>query len=601
MAAMPNVKMPDADQVTARPRRRVRALLLHVFRVALFCVVIFLIHDQHRWYIAQQTGEAHNAITLERVQQHFPKADSLSDWQPAHGGRNVLSADGVNLGFVIQTSPTSDSIVGFSGPTNTMIAFDMNNRIIGIDVLTSGDTKEHLADVLASESFMHAFDEMTWDQASERTDIDAVSGATLTSLAIAEGVTYRLGGADPPPRFPDLPELADAKEIFPDAAKLEPDTTQHETEDDHERIWRVLDGEGNLLGTLYRTTPAADQIIGYQGPTDTLIAIGLDGKVQGIAIHRSYDNPKYVGWIQQEFGFLVLFNNLTLSELANFNAKEVEGVSGATMTSKAIARGVVAAAKAYEVAANRKPGQEQTTSASALASIRFRARDVGTIIVIVVALLIAFTPLKKQRALRIVFQLVLIVYLGLINGDMVSQSLLVGWSQSGVPYRFAPGIILLVAAALLVPIFSKKQLYCHELCPHGALQELIKNRLPLRKRFNKELPRRFIHTLEMVPALLLLWVVIVAMGHLPFSLVGIEPFDAYIVRIAGWATITVAVVGLIASLFVPMAYCRFGCPTGALLKSLRFNGASDRFHKRDAAALLAVAVAVFMRFSQVSL
>ena len=30
------------------------------------------------------------------------------------------------------------------------------------------------------------------------------------------------------------------------------------------------------------------------------------------------------------------------------------------------------------------------------------------------------------------------------------------------------------------------------------------------------------------------------MLHLPYSLVGIEPFDAYIFRVAGWATLAVA-------------------------------------------------------------
>ena len=61
------------------------------------------------------------------------------------------------------------------------------------------------------------------------------------------------------------------------------------------------------------------------------------------------------------------------------------------------------------------------------------------------------------------------------------------------------------------------------------------------------------------------------MLSLPVSLVDIEPFDAWVFRVAGWATITVAIVGLVASLFVPMAYCRYGCPTGALLKFLQVS------------------------------
>jgi polyferredoxin len=97
--------------------------------------------------------------------------------------------------------------------------------------------------------------------------------------------------------------------------------------------------------------------------------------------------------------------------------------------------------------------------------------------------------------------------------------------------------------------------------------------------------------MKLLPGVLLAWCVAVAMLHLPFSLVDIEPFDAWVWRIAGWATITIAVVGLAASLFVPMAYCRYGCPTGAMLEFLRFNAHSDRWSPRDWTALALVTFA----------
>jgi len=50
---------------------------------------------------------------------------------------------------------------------------------------------------------------------------------------------------------------------------------------------------------------------------------------------------------------------------------------------------------------------------------------------------------------------------------------------------------------------------------------------------------------------------------------------------AGLATILVAIIGLAISLFVPMAYCKFGCPTGWLLEFVRRRGGGDRFSERD--------------------
>ena len=90
---------------------------------------------------------------------------------------------------------------------------------------------------------------------------------------------------------------------------------------------------------------------------------------------------------------------------------------------------------------------------------------------------------------------------------------------------------------------------------------------------------------------MLLWVVFVAVSGFAFSLVDLEPFDAWLFRVAGIATIAVAVIGLVASLFVPMAYCRFGCPTGALLQFVRTNRKSHQFTFRDIVAVSCAAIA----------
>ena len=81
----------------------------------------------------------------------------------------------------------------------------------------------------------------------------------------------------------------------------------------------------------------------------------------------------------------------------------------------------------------------------------------------------------------------------------------------------------------------------------------------------------------------------------PVSLVAIEPFDAWHGWIAGAATISIFVAGLLAALVEPMAYCRLGCPTGAVLDYLRFHGSSDRWTRRDTAALglLVLAIGLF--------
>jgi hypothetical protein len=105
-----------------------------------------------------------------------------------------------------------------------------------------------------------------------------------------------------------------------------------------------------------------------------------------------------------------------------------------------------------------------------------------------------------------------------------------------------------------------------------------------------------LRALELLPYGFLLLALIIAALALPLDLAGVEPFAAYVIRSAGIATLVIALVGLAASWFVPQAYCRFGCPTGALLNFVRARGATDRFGARDAAALAFVALAAALNY-----
>jgi len=73
--------------------------------------------------------------------------------------------------------------------------------------------------------------------------------------------------------------------------------------------------------------------------------------------------------------------------------------------------------------------------------------------------------------------------------------------------------------------------------------------------------------------------------------VDLEPFDAYLPAVAGTAALIIFGVSLLASCFVPMAYCRHACPTGALLDHLRLTGRSGRFGWHDGVMLACLAAA----------
>ncbi|HRE80685.1 MAG TPA: hypothetical protein PLN52_06535, partial [Opitutaceae bacterium] len=55
------------------------------------------------------------------------------------------------------------------------------------------------------------------------------------------------------------------------------------------------------------------------------------------------------------------------------------------------------------------------------------------------------------------------------------------------------------------------------------------------------------------------------------------------------------------SFFIPQAYCRFGCPTGALLNFVRRRGPTDTFSFRDTGALVLLLTAIVVHWKYIPL
>jgi NosR/NirI family nitrous oxide reductase transcriptional regulator len=536
---------------------------MHTIRLALVVAVVLLIRLNAQSQRAGGNGRLSENVTVGRVRQSLPSANSIAVTSNSNSGFCVTDTEGKTVGHVLQTSPQSDHIIGFSGPTNVLIVQDVDGRVRGIEVLNSGDTREHVRQVINDPGFFPAF--VGADNRQLQTlSVDAVSGATLTSLAIAESVRNRVGGEVISLRFRDPLSVADCQALFPTAARLDEYNT-------------VFDTHGPL-GTVQRTSPAADNTIGYQGPTDVLVGFDTDGKVIGITLRRTFDNEDYVTYVRDDDYFLSLFNDRTLQQLAELDleAAQIEGVSGATMTSLSIANGIVLAA-AKQLQTNARAGDEKKYAPGATSVLN--ANAVGTGLTILMGIAICFTRRRSQRWVRIPFQLFLVVYLGFVNGGLISQAMFVGWSKNGIPWLAAAGLVMLSVTALVLPATTGRNTYCTHICPHGAAQQLLKNRFQ-RRRLGKSVRQ----WLKLIPFILLSVVVLVALSETNISLVDLEAFDAYVPTIAGVIPVAIAVAGLMASLFVPMAYCRFGCPTGSLLEFLRFNRRSNQPGRRDVGA-----------------
>ena len=555
--------------------RRIR----HFCRFICLVIIVGLIHQSHQDFLTN-LKEKGQPIPLNEVKEILPSAYSLGPDTDNPSTLQALDQNEKLLGRVTQTSPEGDSAIGFSGPTNVMVIWDQDQKVSSVSIRSSGDTVDHVDAIIEEPTFFDQFTGMTRKELAQSNKIETVSGATLTSLAIVDAISLRFGGEKQASRFPNPIQIEEVQEHIPAASQLIPSVT-------HPSLLEILDINGTKLGQTGRSSPHADQIIGYQGPVDSLLVFDTNDSLTGMKIRSSFENEPYADYPNDDAYFASLFTGRSISQLADMNLteEEVEGVSGATMTSMAMAEGIVKTATIWD--------QEKLLNQEAKKSfINWKARDYGSLAVILLAGFVAFNKRGKTKFFRVSLQVLLVCYLGLVNGDILSQALFAGWAQSGVPWERAPILALLTLAALLVPMTTGKAFYCHQLCPHGAAQQWM-------RKFKKNpvrLPKKLDSILKYLPIGLLTLVVVFAFTASANLAAILEPFDAYVWEVAGGITITIALLSLLASAFIPMAYCRYGCPTGAMLKLFEFGKNDQGWSRRDyfSFALLVLSILLYL-------
>ncbi len=563
--------------MTPRPKRRpLRAKLVHAARVLLVVVLLLAIPAPSR--TAWPEKGAAPSIARLRIDD-FDGGDLTIDQESdANAMWSLRDAGGKTVATVARTLPAAADVVGYRGPTEASIVIDANEQVISVSLLSSADTVEHVDAVMRDESFFRQFQGWPWGGPAGNPQVDAVSGATLTSLALAEGVLKRMGGARPSLVFGQPITLDEIRDWFPGATAVDDSSGE------------VRGPGGDVIGLAIRTGPHADDLIGYQGPTEVLMKVSTDGNVESIRMRRSFDNEPYVDYVRVEAGFWAIFKGKTLAELSSFSPVDegVEGVSGATMTSLAVADTIVAAAQAVQA----QPARDDRRRSAWYESMRWTRADLATIATLLVAALISRLGWFHRRFARRLWLILVVSVIGLWSGNLVSMALIAGWSAEGVAWRLAPGLSAIAAVTLLLPPLTKSNAYCNHLCPHGAIQQLIRPTSTSRR--HRHLTRKATRHLTCIPGATLVLAYVSLIVIPTIDLASWEPFHAYLFRIAPWGAMVFALASLALAAVIPMGYCRLGCPTGRLLEYLRRNAVSDRISRADyvAVGLLLINVTV---------
>lgn len=554
-----NLALPVVSGDASHPRWR--TYLVHALRVIL---VLALLVSVPSAAILPRDGLTPPSLSGMILAGHrIPPNCVIAQRDEQTGLWGLDDPDGKRVGWIARTFPDAKIAMGYRGPTEASILLSRDLKVLSVRLLSSEDTKDHVTAVERDDAFFDQFIDWDWTANSDSRIIDGVSGATLTSLALAEGVARRMGGEAPSLVFPAPISLEEVKSRFDDAVAVNPDTGE------------VVDSKNEWIGSVLRTGKLSDDVVGYQGPTELLIQLDTTHKIQSVKIRKSFDNEPYVDYVRTEYGFWKLFRGMDMKQLADFDpiAEGVEGVSGATMTSQTIAHTLVQAAQKYNANLQVKDSVESTLA------VRWSWLDVATGAMLFLAIFIQSFGQRVMKRYRKVWLLAVIVLLGFWTGNLLSMTLVMGWSAEGIAWQLAPGLFGVCLVAFLFPVFTKKNIYCNHLCPHGAIQQLVKpTKVSPRIR---SLRGRIPSSLAIMPGLILLIAYLTLQYSPTTDLSGWEPFHAYLIRVATWWAIAFAIITLAISRFLPMAYCRYGCPTGALLDYLRFNARSGFVQRKD--------------------
>ena len=126
--------------------------------------------------------------TLTELQTAFPKAMYVELTETAT--YTVKDKAGKVIGTVLLSSPYSDEIKGFNGPTPLQIALDEKGKIIEVRVLSNNETPSFLNKVI-NAGFLDSWNGLTIEEALNK-EVDAVSGATYSSNGIQQSLKARL-------------------------------------------------------------------------------------------------------------------------------------------------------------------------------------------------------------------------------------------------------------------------------------------------------------------------------------------------------------------------------------------------------------------------
>ncbi len=302
--------------------------------------------------------------------------------------------------------------------------------------------------------------------------------------------------------------------------------------------------------TILNSEAVVEKVYGYGGKTPVKIYINGE-TITKVELEPNNETPDFLN-SAIDAGLLTRWQGMTLSEAA---VADVDIVSGATMSSSSIIKNV-------QITSAHVAGDVDSLKSGL--SLSFKT--ICALLVILLGVSINFVrPASKLP--RIALLIANVVVLGFWCGNFISLSLITTWVANGVSWSTMLVPFVLLVVAIVLPLLGRKGSYCAYHCPFGAAQELVSLTRSKKITLPPNVARRLAKGREIIlfGLLTLMWC------GVGFSLLDYELFSAFILQSASIGILIAAALFLLLSIFINRPYCRFVCPTGALLTLIQKN------------------------------
>lgn len=510
---------------------------------------------------SQKTAEDDPTPLRVMALQHFPTGQM--DQESEDGFYAIRDAESVPLGWITRSNPEARSILGYAGPSEVAIVLNAERKVKAVAFLSSADTAGHVEKVRRDAAYWQQWQGLNEAALGDYGQPMLVSGASLTSEAMARGLAARFGAKDMDRFFPDDWKLDQIQAWFPQADRRQ--------ETNRPGIWQIYAGE-KLLGHVFHSSRMGVQARGFQGSSDVLVGLTTEDQLTGVLLLGSRDNEPYRTDVADELHFADGFRGRTAEEITRSEDQgEYLLVSGASTTARSVYGTVVEVLRRWQ---QSPPPETLPWQWPACALWLGVSLWLGS---------------RSNKRMRLVAA-VLSVVSGIVLGLLIGQDQWIGWARHGISWKSALPMLALSAVALLVPAFTGKNVYCSRICPHGAAQTL----LGMVEKKRRVMPARLHRILQHLPWLTLLGIWALALIGWKLAFAHAEPFEVWSTGFIALLPAAIFTIGLIVAYFLPQAYCHYGCPTGALLKFL--THAPGRWTRRDSVAAAFVLFAWLMHW-----